>query len=105
MPQRPVNHIKPCYAAGCDKKIRRDLLMCWDHWKHVPRRLQDDVYSTLNHWREGGSYLPYQLAILEAQLAIAERDKKSEEVLAHIRHDIDQTVARIAAKEETADAQ
>jgi hypothetical protein len=35
-----------CHARGCSTPVRPELLMCYSHWRKVPPRLQQLVYST-----------------------------------------------------------
>jgi Domain of unknown function (DUF4326) len=39
-----------CHARGCHAAVKPQLLMCWNHWKQVPRNIQQAVY---NHYRPG----------------------------------------------------
>lgn len=34
-----------CHARGCSKKVKPELLMCLDHWKMVPRKIQRAVWA------------------------------------------------------------
>ncbi len=47
-PARAAAH--HCHANGCTKKTKPEMLMCFKHWKQVPRRLQQAVWR---HYREG----------------------------------------------------
>jgi hypothetical protein len=39
-----------CHAAGCSKEIPPRLLMCFRHWRMVPRKLQITIW---NEYRSG----------------------------------------------------
>lgn len=39
-----------CHARGCKTKTKPEMLMCYKHWKMVPRLLQLEVWK---HYREG----------------------------------------------------
>ena len=39
-----------CHAIGCDVEVAPKFLMCPDHWRKVPKPLQDEVYK---HYRPG----------------------------------------------------
>ena len=39
-----------CHARGCTVQVKPELLMCWNHWKQVPRNIQQAVYQ---HYRPG----------------------------------------------------
>ena len=43
-----MTHI--CHARGCDRAVRPELLMCYRHWRMVPRGIQAAVYK---HYRAG----------------------------------------------------
>ena len=35
-----------CHARGCFKACKPEMLMCYSHWKMVPKKLQLAVYKT-----------------------------------------------------------
>lgn len=39
-----------CHARNCQTPVKPELLMCWAHWKQVPRNIQRAVYQ---HYRPG----------------------------------------------------
>jgi len=39
-----------CHARGCTVSVKPELLMCWNHWKQVPKTIQQAVYL---HYRPG----------------------------------------------------
>lgn len=39
-----------CHARGCATQVKPELLMCWHHWKQVPKTIQQAVYL---HYRVG----------------------------------------------------
>lgn len=41
-----------CAIRGCEKIISRRLLMCPEHWRMVPKILQNNVWIT---WKKGGA--------------------------------------------------
>jgi hypothetical protein len=47
-PNRTAAH--HCHANGCATKTKPEMLMCFAHWKRVPRRLQQAVWR---YYREG----------------------------------------------------
>lgn len=71
-----ANH--PCPAEGCTKEAKPGQLMCWPHWKGLPRVIQNAVNATwrnvrrepdayriarekaLDHYRNGGAGHPAQ---------------------------------------------
>lgn len=62
-----------CPAEGCQQEVRDDRLMCWSHWKLVPKELQDAVYEAWNNGRGAGTE-EHQLA---CRAAIVEAGKRS----------------------------
>lgn len=41
---RPAEH--HCHAVLCRRPCKPEMLMCFEHWRMVPKRLQRAVYST-----------------------------------------------------------
>ncbi len=39
-----------CHAEGCTRKVKPELLMCFYHWRMVPKDLQREVWR---HYRAG----------------------------------------------------
>lgn len=39
-----------CHAKKCTTECKPEFLMCFKHWKMVPKSLQDEVYK---HYRSG----------------------------------------------------
>jgi len=35
-----------CYAKACGTGIAPNLLMCWQHWRRVPRRVQRVIWAS-----------------------------------------------------------
>lgn len=44
-----ANH--PCAVEDCTDQAKPGQLMCWPHWKRLPRNLQFDVNSTWRRYR------------------------------------------------------
>lgn len=69
-----------CAAEGCNRPIATHLLMCVDHWKMVPRGLQQDVYRTYRAWSNAplGKGLDkrkaYIIAVNHAITAVREKE-------------------------------
>lgn len=36
----------PCPVAGCNANAKRGQLMCWPHWRRVPKALNHAVFDT-----------------------------------------------------------
>jgi hypothetical protein len=34
-----------CHARGCTTTVKPELLMCWQHWRVVPKKIQMAVYA------------------------------------------------------------
>jgi len=43
-----MNH--KCHARHCEKNIPPELLMCYSHWKRIPKHIQAAVWR---HYRNG----------------------------------------------------
>lgn len=39
-----------CHARGCQAQVKPELLMCWNHWRLIPKKIQQAVYL---HYRPG----------------------------------------------------
>lgn len=63
-----------CHARGCGREVPPKLLMCPQHWRMVPFRLQKAVYATYRPGQEV-TKMPsaaYLLAAREAIEAVAQ---------------------------------
>lgn len=54
-----------CPVDGCEAKVPHEILMCYPHWKQVPKDLQYHVNKT---WRSGDAakYLEARAASVAA---------------------------------------
>jgi hypothetical protein len=43
---------RPCPIKGCEKRISHDYLVCPEHWRLVPRPLQNEVYAAYDRYLE-----------------------------------------------------
>ncbi len=41
----------PCPIKGCQRSAKDRQLMCWPHWKRVPRALNHAVFDTYRNLR------------------------------------------------------
>jgi hypothetical protein len=73
MKARRPSPTKRCAALGCGTGISTRMLMCITHWRMVPRKIQDEVYSTCAAMLDDGPMRPYVLATQRAVLAVALR--------------------------------
>jgi hypothetical protein len=37
----------PCRIASCTRPAKDGQLMCWPHWRGLPRRLKDAIFETV----------------------------------------------------------
>ena len=42
---------KPCPVKGCTAHAKPNQLMCWPHWKRVPKALNHAVFDTYRNLR------------------------------------------------------
>lgn len=68
-----------CHARGCKTPVKPELLMCFKHWKMVPRNLQRNVWK---HYRRGqcddkNPSLEWHAAADAAIKAVFEKERKS----------------------------
>lgn len=79
-----------CHAANCKVTCKPEFLMCFKHWKMVPKKLQNQVYTTYRpgqcddknpsiEWHIAASKAIEAVARLEGLLDLAERWKKDAE--------------------------
>lgn len=54
-----------CYAKGCGEPIPDTRLMCWPHWKRVPRKVQKIIWDSnyLSHPAHESSRLAARASI------------------------------------------
>lgn len=41
----------PCPVKGCTAHAKRGQLMCWPHWRRVPKALNRAVFDTFADWQ------------------------------------------------------
>ena len=70
-----------CYAEGCEATIPNRMLMCYPHWKRVPKSLQDDVYDTWNALHDENPHNTMSLDVLDRAYRAA-RDNARDSVKA-----------------------
>ena len=61
--------IRGCTAFG----LRRDYLMCWRHWRRVPRALQHAVYAAWNGGQPTADYPSVRQAAIDAIETVSQR--------------------------------
>lgn len=73
-----------CHAAGCTANVPPERLMCYKHWKMVPKDVQRRVWT---HYRDGQCddwqiSHEYAEAAKAAMRAVAEREGRTEKEIA-----------------------
>lgn len=41
----------PCPVKGCTAYAKPRQLMCWPHWRRVPKALNHAVFDTYEYWQ------------------------------------------------------
>jgi hypothetical protein len=59
----------PCRVPGCPKPAKDGQLMCWPHWRGLPRALKLAIFETVN-----GDRTAYRANVEEAVRLIQERE-------------------------------
>ena len=44
-PAEPRERPHTCHARGCGKQVKPELLMCFPHWRRVPKKIQRAVWD------------------------------------------------------------
>jgi hypothetical protein len=70
--------LNKCAATGCEKQIPSTILMCWPHWRRVPKRIQRDIWDTCKRMVNGDedAEAPYMFARDEAIAAVAAKESR-----------------------------
>lgn len=68
----------PCPVKGCTAKAKPNQLMCWPHWRRVPKALNHAVFDTYRGLSNGrGTYEAYRQA-RDAAIAAVEAKEADE---------------------------
>ena len=59
----------PCRIPGCDRPAKDGQLMCWPHWRRVPRPLNKAIFATVH-----GDRRAYAQNVREAVRIIQEKE-------------------------------
>lgn len=61
----------PCKVASCTRPAKDGQLMCWPHWRGLPRALKDAIFATFRQrqWKE------YEANVQEAVRLIDEKER------------------------------
>lgn len=62
----------PCPVKGCDRNAKQGQLMCWPHWRRVPKALNHAVFDTFRNI--GGDPAAYRQARDAAIAAVEEKE-------------------------------
>lgn len=63
----------PCAIASCEKLAKDGQLMCWNHWRRVPRALNHAVFDTFRNIRSDPA--AYRQARDAAISAVEEKER------------------------------
>jgi len=62
-----------CAISGCEKPAKDGQLMCWPHWRRVPRALNHAVFDTYRNLRSDPQ--AYRQARDAAIAAVEEKER------------------------------
>jgi hypothetical protein len=65
-----------CPVQDCKRSRKNEHLMCWPHWRRVPRFMQRAVWDTCAEWSRGGGEDARSRYDQAANAAIAEVERK-----------------------------
>jgi hypothetical protein len=60
-----------CPIAGCTRQVKNENLMCWPHWRRVPKILNRMIFDTCR----ARDWPNYQIARDEAVRIVTLKDK------------------------------
>lgn len=61
----------PCAIPNCERKAKDQQLMCWPHWRRVPRALNKAIFHTYDH----GPIADYRANVAEAVRVVQEKEQ------------------------------
>lgn len=61
----------PCAIPTCPRPAKDQQLMCWPHWRRVPRALNKAIFETYR----GGMGADYRANVAEAVRVIQEKEQ------------------------------
>jgi len=64
-----VSH--PCRVPDCPRPAKDGQLMCWPHWRGLPRALKDAIFETFRN----GPRAAYQENVEQAVQIIEQRER------------------------------
>lgn len=71
----------PCPVAGCTANAKPNQLMCWPHWRRVPKALNHSVFDTYRNMSRDPS--AYRMARDAAIAAVEEKERMESCALGH----------------------
>lgn len=63
----------PCPITDCPRQAKDGQLMCWPHWRGLPRRLKDAIFET----HRTGMGEDYHANVAQAEKLIDEKEGRS----------------------------
>lgn len=60
----------PCPVKGCERPAKDQQLMCWPHWRRVPRPLNKAIFETFAN----GPRAEYSANVKEAIRVVEEKE-------------------------------
>ena len=71
-----------CPVKGCLAGRYHDHMMCWPHWRRVPKLLRNGIWDTFKEWKHrGSSEARVRYFDLRAQAIAAVEAKEAQEAL------------------------
>lgn len=69
----------PCPIKGCKAHAKPNQLMCWPHWRRVPKALNHAVFDTYRDWQRDARHDTVQAYRQARDAAIAAVEAKETE--------------------------
>lgn len=64
---------RPCKIASCARPAKTGQLMCWPHWRGLPRRLKEAIFETYR----SGMGEDYHANVAEAVRLVDEKEGRA----------------------------
>jgi hypothetical protein len=61
-----------CAIPGCERPAKDRQLMCWPHWRRVPKHLNRAIFETY----AGGPVADYRANVAEAIRIVSEKEAR-----------------------------
>lgn len=69
----------PCPVKGCTRHAKPNQLMCWPHWRRVPKPLNHAVFDTYHNLRHDPEAYRQARDAAIAAVEAKESDEKNQE--------------------------